>query len=456
MLSPQQFPPPSEYHPAHQSLELPPLALAFAQRVQQAGGRALLVGGFVRDLYFGLTPGDLDFEVFGLSPAQLEALTRDLSPAHAVGKDFGIIKMGDLDISLPRADRQPGRDGFLLGDPQMTFQNASRRRDFTLNALACDPLTGEVFDCWGGLEDLRQRILTPVTRETFIEDPLRALRAVQFVARFDLSPSPLCREVLTELAPILPSLPRERVCEELNKLFWKGRTLRPALTLLFETGIVASLLPELAPPSLWQASLTALELGQTLPKLDEESTLTVLWSLLLHPLLPNPPEPELHQPLKDYPSSLSAVEAVLTRFTDEKRLKGHVLSLILHQHAPDWLFAHRRTDAGVRRLSVRVPIELLLRLVTCLPPSPHLAGSNATELHSDAIQWLAESAQRLDVMRRPPPMLVQGRDLAPLGVASGPKMGLLLKEVYDWQLDGEITTREDGLERLRAHLSAGS
>lgn len=460
MLSPDQFPTPSDFHPSPHSLDLPPLARAFAQRVRDAGGRAVLVGGYVRDLYLGHAPGDLDFEVFGLAPAELERLTRALSPANTVGKDFGIIKMGELDISLPRADREAGRAGFMLGEPRMSLRDASRRRDFTLNAMACDPLTGEVFDCWGGLQDLQNRILTPVAEETFVEDPLRALRAVQFVARFQLQASPLCRSVLQKLAPLLPGLPRERLLEEFNKLFWKGKSLGMALTLAHDTGLIRALIPELetapyaaptpAAPhaSPWQRAHEALTLAEHRPRTSEEARITILWALLLHPLVDSPPPPDLSHPLRDYPSCLKPVAQVLGRLTDEKRLKSNILGLTLHQQAPDWLHFLNPTDTAVRRLSVRVRLEYLLEFCRCLPldslGKPRLSAS----VHLQALSWLQETATRLDVLTQPPPPLVQGRDLTPLGFQPGPQLGAMLKQIYEWQLDGTITTREEGLARV--------
>src|SRR5205085_5703317 len=119
---------------------------------------------------------------------------------EAVGESFAVLKMGGLDISIPRRDSKTGakhKDFKIEGDPTMTIEEAARRRDFTINAFAYDPLTGELIDKYGGLEDLKKKIIRATDPKTFVEDPLRVLRAVQFAGRFNFEIDPetaeLCR-----------------------------------------------------------------------------------------------------------------------------------------------------------------------------------------------------------------------------------------------------------------------
>src|SRR5438034_8324153 len=198
-----------------------PLARAtdIARAVRDAGGRGLIVGGWVRDRLRGRESTNMDLEVFGVAPDRLRELLESFGRVEAVGESFQVYKLGDLDVSLPRRDSKAGRGhrGFVvIGDPDMSIEEAARRRDFTINAISWDPLTDEYFDPFGGRNDLEHRRLRVVDPATFPDDSLRALRAVQFAARFAFTPddttAALCRAIP------LDDLPAERVWGEIEKL----------------------------------------------------------------------------------------------------------------------------------------------------------------------------------------------------------------------------------------------
>src|SRR5947207_14092422 len=167
---------------------IPEKITKLAEQVKSAGGRALLVGGCVRDALMGAQPKDWDVEVYGVEPKQLRELLESFGRVDAVGEAFTVYKLGnDLDVSLPRRERKTGRGhrAFVIeGDPSMAVEEAARRRDFTVNAILEDPLTGELLDPFGGRRDLELKLLRAVSPETFVEDSLRVLRASQFAARF--------------------------------------------------------------------------------------------------------------------------------------------------------------------------------------------------------------------------------------------------------------------------------
>src|SRR5215210_5278662 len=171
------------------SSRVPEKVLQLAQRVRAESGRALLVGGCVRDALMGGRPKDWDVEVYNVEPSRLRALLEELGRVDAVGEAFTVYKVGaDLDVSLPRRERKTGRGhrAFVIeGDPAMSVEEAARRRDFTINAILEDPLTGEVIDPYHGSADIERKLLRAVSPETFVEDSLRVLRAAQFAARFD-------------------------------------------------------------------------------------------------------------------------------------------------------------------------------------------------------------------------------------------------------------------------------
>lgn len=201
------------------------MAYKLADLVQQQGGRAYYVGGFVRDGLLGTQGKDIDIEVHGISPADLAALLDSLGERITIGESFGIfnLKGYSLDIAMPRKEALRGqghKDFDIFVDPFIGTQSAAKRRDFTINALMQDVLTGEIIDHFGGAEDLHKGILRHVNDASFGEDPLRVLRGAQFAARFDLTVADetvaLCRKMELE------HLPKERVEGELKKALLKA------------------------------------------------------------------------------------------------------------------------------------------------------------------------------------------------------------------------------------------
>ncbi|MDX6577096.1 MAG: hypothetical protein QOE96_3049, partial [Blastocatellia bacterium] len=161
-------------------MNIPEKVLTLAAAVRDEGGRALLVGGCVRDELMGQQPKDWDVEVYGIEPAKLRSLLDAFGPVNVVGEAFTVYKLSHhLDVSLPRRERKTGRGhrGFVIeGDPRMSVGEAARRRDFTINAILQDPLTGEIIDPANGRTDLQLGIIRAVSPDTFNEDSLRVLR----------------------------------------------------------------------------------------------------------------------------------------------------------------------------------------------------------------------------------------------------------------------------------------
>src|SRR5215207_9645392 len=184
-------------------MELPQTVISLARAIHDEGGRALLVGGCVRDALMGAQPKDWDLEVYQLDPARLREILDQFGPVNIVGESFTVYKLGKhLDVSIPRRERKSGRGhkAFVIeGDPAMSVEEATRRRDFTINAILQDPLTSELIDSFGGRGDIERRVLRAVSAETFAEDSLRVLRAAQFAARFKFEIEPdtveLCRSI---------------------------------------------------------------------------------------------------------------------------------------------------------------------------------------------------------------------------------------------------------------------
>src|SRR5438105_10092105 len=225
----------------------PGTVIRLAEAIGDAGGRVLLVGGCVRDELMGQQPKDWDLEVYGFEPARLRELLDQFGSVNVVGEAFTVYKLGaHLDISLPRRERKTGRGHrafFVAGDPGMTVEEAAARRDFTINAILQDPLTGEIIDPFQGRVDLKAKTLRAVSPETFPEDSLRVLRAAQFAARFKFQIDPetvdLCRMI------DLTALPSERIWGEMEKLLLRAPRPSIGLKWLNELRVIEQLFPEI-------------------------------------------------------------------------------------------------------------------------------------------------------------------------------------------------------------------
>lgn len=202
-----------------------------AEKVKASGGMTYYVGGFVRDKVLSVESKDVDIEVHGITPGRLREILEEIGEPISFGQSFGVYSLRgyDIDIAMPRRERAlDASDGGARGhrdfeidvDPFIGTYEAARRRDFTINALMEDVLTGEITDHFGGMEDLRNKIIRHIDAETFVEDPLRVLRAAQFAARFDMTVAPETIELCRSMD--LSNLSAERVEEEMKKALLKS------------------------------------------------------------------------------------------------------------------------------------------------------------------------------------------------------------------------------------------
>ncbi len=211
------------------------------QSVTHAGGRFLFIGGCVRDALLGGVIKDYDAEVYGLSPENLENILKDSGPVSFAGQSFGVYHLHhrDLEISIPRKDQKvgAGHRGFKISaDPFLSFPEASRRRDLTMNSMGYDPITNELLDPWDGQKDMADKVLKATDSKVFGEDPLRALRVMQLSARFLMKPDQALLALCSQQD--LSELPSERILTEFRKLLVKGQKPSWGFVFLKETGLL--------------------------------------------------------------------------------------------------------------------------------------------------------------------------------------------------------------------------
>jgi len=457
-----------------QSSSLGPVT-AVAEAVRAAGGRALVVGGWVRDRLLERESKDLDVEVFGLPGDVLRDVLGRLGRVEPVGNSFPVFKLaglddGPIDVALPRRESKAGRGhrGFIVeGDPAMSIADAARRRDFTVNAIAWDPLTGAYEDPFDGRADLTRRVLRAVDPATFGDDSLRVLRAVQFAARFEFAldgdTAALCRRTA------LDDLPAERIWGEIEKLLLQAQRPSIGMALALELDVVDRLLPELRPMvgcpqdpewhpegDVWVHTLMVMDQARAANgDLDRPRLTAVMLGALCHDLgKPSTTamiEGRLRSPNHEQAGvepTLSLLDRVNVHSMSGFDVRGQVVGLVAHHLKPGMFHkAAHVGDGAFRRLAQKVDLELLVRLARA-----DCRGRTGT-FDCSAMEWFLERARTLGVEHRPPEPLLLGRHLLDLGLQPGPRVGEVLKAVYERQLDGEVQTLEAALDAARRLVS---
>jgi tRNA nucleotidyltransferase (CCA-adding enzyme) len=458
--------------------DVPPSIIAIAEAARRAGGRALVVGGWTRDRLLQQPSKDVDVEVFGVGQEQLPGLLESIGRIEPVGQAFPVYKVipgdgFDVDVALPRRESKHGRGhkAFTVeGDPSMTVDEAARRRDFTINAIAWDPLTGEYVDPVGGRIDLERRVLRAVDLTTFGDDSLRVLRLLQFSARFEFTvdepTAAMCRSIA------LDDLPAERIWGEIEKLLLHARRPSIGLALGLELGVIDALFPELkalvACPQepewhpegdVWTHTLMVVDQARALNSdLDRPRLLTVMLGALAHDL-GKPPTTQVIdgriRSLDHEQAGVAPATTLLDRLNvhtiDGFPVREQVLGLVAHHLKPGMFHkAGNVSDGAFRRLAAKVDMELLARVAR----ADCLGRTGAFDC--SAMDWFIDRARALGVQERPPEPLLLGRHVLALGVAPGPRVGEVLSAVYERQLDGDVTTLEDATRLAREIVGSSS
>ncbi|MDQ1728280.1 MAG: hypothetical protein QOD33_405 [Pyrinomonadaceae bacterium] len=459
---------------------IPEKVIALANVVRDAGGRALLVGGCVRDPILGLEPKDWDLEVYGLEPATLRTLLDAFGPVNVAGEAFTVYKLGtELDVSLPRRERKAGRGhrAFVIeGDPTMSIEEATRRRDFTVNAILQDPLSREIIDPFDGRQDLNDKCLRAVSADTFVEDSLRVLRAAQLAARFHFEIEPatvaLCRTM------DLTDLPAERVWGELEKLLLRaaqpsrGLAWLPKLSDLEQVFPEVSALIDVPQDPEWHPEgdvfvhtlLVADRAHELIDDLPYAKQVTVMLAALAHDFGKPATTEFLDGRLRSRGHEEAGVvptESFLSRLNIHTLagydVRRQVIALVRDHLKPGEFFKKRAEvgDGAFRRLARKCELDLLYRVAKA-----DSLGRNAEWVPrekwftAEAQEWFIERARELDIEQRPPEPLLLGRHLLELGLEPGPRMGEITKAVYEMQLDGRVCSLADGILAAKEFLAA--
>ena len=443
-------------------------ARRIAVTVRRAGGRVLVVGGFVRDGMLGRPTGEPDLEVFGLPLRKVEGALRALGKVRRIGRAFPVLRVGSLpvEVALPRRESKtgPGHLGFdVVVDPDMRFEEAARRRDLTLNAMGLDPLTGELFDPYGGARDLEAGVMRATDSGKFPEDPLRGLRVAAFASRFgftaDRELHRLCSELdLSELSP-------ERILDELGKLL-RGREPSRGFRFLAATGLLRFLPevdalrgvpqdPEWHPEGdVFEHTLLVLDRATELAPDEAGAKRALLFGALCHDFGKPATTRERRGRITAYAHDAAGAPIArqfLERLRAPRALVDEVEALTRRHLAPAFYPRQGAKRAAYRRLAREMAaagttLEALLRVATA--DQFGRTTENALARRVAAGEVFRERAEAAGVFRGPPGDAVGGRHVLARDIAPGKAVGRILDRSRELQDESGETDPDKILDRV--------
>lgn len=426
-----------------------------AKLIEQKGGRAYYAGGYVRDLLLGMDPSmipDQDIEVFGISRSEFLHLLQPYGEVRVVGKVYPLVKLRGYqqwDFTFPTR-------------PDLSLQAACRRRDFTINAMLMDVLSGELFDFFQGQQDLQQKIIRQTSAGVIAEDPLRAYRACRLAAQLGFTIEEQTLQAIGEAD--WGAVAAERIYEELRRLLLSEH---PAVGLRYleESGLLGQVHPELhallaceqsaknhPEGSVWEHTLLVVEEASQRKDLSRDPE-ALMFAALLHDIA----KPLVTRREKDKVTAYghdTRGGPLAYRFLEQLRAPRHVAetveSLVREHMHPVLLYKQREkiTDKAIRRLVSRINVSELLLLAEA-----DYCGRTLERDFTPIRKWMTDYISRLNLpIEGGFPPVVQGRDLLAMGVPPGKDYARLLADAYEWQLEG--CSRQEILHRLEEILDA--
>jgi poly(A) polymerase len=424
-------------------------------KLKEAGFEAYFVGGCVRDSLLGKIPGDYDIVTSALPDKIISLFTH----TAAIGAKFGVVAVivegYPYEVATFRSDdiyedgRRPSQVHFS------TAREDVYRRDFTVNGLLMDPVTGEIIDYVDGRKDVKKKIIRTIgnSEERFNEDYLRMLRAIRFTANLDFTIEPDTNSAIERNAAKIKQISAERLQEELCKILTRGGARR-GFELMAQTGILREILPEIdrlqkveQPPrfhpegDVWQHTLMMLEL---LPKEDSGANILLAWALLLHDVGKAITRTEDENGVHFYGHVKRGEEIaddIMRRLRFSRAHRETVLNLI-HYHMV-FMNVQKMRPGRLKRF-LRMPdfdLHLELHRLDCLASHGML----------DNYEFCRDQLQRLAAEDLNPPRLLNGNDLIALGFIPGKIIGQILQALENEQLEGRISTQEDAKKYVQKY-----
>lgn len=429
----------------------------------------MLVGGCVRDRLMGIESKDWDLEIYGIEPQKLREILDGFGKVDAVGEAFTVYKIGsDLDVALPRRERKTGRGhrGFIVeGDKDMSFAEAAKRRDFTINAIMQDALTGEIIDVYNGQADIKNKILRVVSKETFAEDSLRVLRAAQFAARFEFDIEAETVEICRAID--VTDLPRERIWGEFEKLLLKSAKPSIGLQWLYDLGVVEQLFPAMKAlvgvpqQKEWHPEgdvdvhtlMVVDEARKLIDDLPYAKQVTVMLAAVCHDFGKPATTKFFDGKWRSHAHDEAGVEPTISFLNtlgiytlDGYDVREQVIQLVRYHLLPGMFYKSPPGDGAFRRLARKVEPDLLYRVskADSLGRNPEWLPKEEW-FDSKAQEWFIGRVRELSVEETAPKPILMGRHLIELGLKPSAQFKQILDAVYEKQLDGKIANLEEAI-----------
>ncbi len=432
--------------------------------LRQRGFQAYLVGGCVRDLLLGREPKDYDAAT-NATPTQV----MDIFPeTYAVGAQFGVVLVpvpdsdagvsGDVSSKSHAVEVATFRSDVGYSDgrhpDEVRFSSDPRedvaRRDFTINGMLLDPVSGEVFDFVGGRKDLEAGIIRTIgdPEQRFSEDKLRMLRAVRFASRFEYTIDPATFAEMRKLAEQILVVSRERVRDELTRMLTEGHARR-AFLLLDESGLLRPVLPEISamkgveqPPEFHPEGDVFVHTLLLLDNLPSSCPLTLAWGALLHDV-GKPPTFRVAPDRIRFDGHVEVGVKMAEEICRRLRFSNDETEQILALVDNHMRFGHAtRMKESTLKKFLRLPAfdeHLGLHRADCLASHRNLA----------TYEFVQQKRMEIPPEKMRPAPLVRGDDLIAQGHRPGPRFREILNAVEDAQLEGRLPSRDAALEFVR-------
>lgn len=437
------------------------MAETIAKSVAALGGRVYYVGGFVRDRVLGRENKDIDIEVHGIQPEQLASILDCLGERLELGASFGIfgLKGYDLDIAMPRREIATGRghrDFTVCVNPFLGTKKAAERRDFTINALMQDVLTDELIDHFGGIADSRNGLIRHVNDLTFVEDPLRVLRAAQFAARFEFSVSEETIELIRAMD--LSALAGERVWGELKKalskakrpsiFFWELRRMEQMHTWFPEAeqliGVPQD--PTFHPEGdVWNHTMLVLDEAAKLRD-QAENPIGFMLTALVHdfgkPITTEICDGRIRS-IGHESKGLPIIRTFLDRVVRDKKLINYVLNMTQFHMRPNMLAAQ---SAGIKATNKLFDQSICPEDLVLFAKADHL-GRPGAKMAPETEQYFTQRLELFHQLMKKP--YVGGNDLIKAGLKPGPDFSDVLDYAHKLRLAG--VDKEAALKQTLAY-----
>lgn len=390
----------------------------------------IIVGGYVRDFFLNKESKDIDIEVYGLDNiSQLSPILKEFGKVYEVGKSFGVCKLQldelELDFSMPRIDKKTsnGHKGFeVTTKKELDYKTAASRRDFTINSIGYDTINKTIIDPFSGLNDIAIKTLKVVDKKSFIEDPLRVFRAISMCARFELEvesyTTNLCKQMIEQ--NMLNELPKERVYEELKKLFLKSKRPSIGFEFLKKIGGLCYFDELNISDKLWLESMQSIDrfkANNDVYNIEDNKTNIKLLLVLI-----------------SYHLEDKKIFSFIAKLTNEKNIADEIIEIIKNSKS----LLKETSTYTLRKIATKVKLYEVFKILDAL-------GLDISQNYDKAI--------KLDIIDKPVPKLLHGKDLISIGLKPSPLFNKILDEAYENQLHSKFDNKEDALSWLKNYLS---